>query len=196
MSFELIPLALTFREHILKNITMKKIFLILFVFSFTNADAQEIIPFKHHHISLTIGHALIPEGSREGKENDMILIPTWGLSYEYLFTEKIGLGLKNDLEISNYIISNENEEELEREIPISTSLVFLYNPVEGLGFFAGPGIEFEKNEDLVIFTIGVSYEASFNDIWDVSPEIAYENKGGHTSVLSVGLSVGIRLGKK
>jgi hypothetical protein len=159
------------------------------------AQEQENESFKHHHLTLTIGHSHIPSGTNIDGEQKMILIPTWGFAYEYLFTEHIGLGLKNELEVSNYIITNEEGTELERENPFSSSIVFLYNPIKGLGFFIGPGIELEKEENFFIFTAGVSYEIELPGDWDLAPELGYELKGGHTGAISFGLSVGKRLGK-
>lgn len=151
--------------------------------------------FKHHHITVTIGHSHIPSGTEVGESSDFILIPTWGLSYEYIFTKRIALGLKNDLEVSNYIITNNEGTEVERENPFSSSLIFSYNPIEGLGIFTGPGIEFEKEENYFIYTLGLSYEIEFGNAWDLSPELAYELKGGHTGAISIGLSVGKKFGK-
>ncbi len=64
------------------------------------AQEEEEKPFKHNRLSLTLGNALIPSASHFSSGNNNILIPTWGFSYEYLFSEKFGLGLKNDIEIS------------------------------------------------------------------------------------------------
>lgn len=156
-------------------------------------DTDEAL--KHHHITVTIGHSHIPSGTGVDNRSDLIMIPTWGLSYEYIFTERIALGLKSDLEVSNYIITDQDGTEVERENPFSTSLILSYNPIKGLGIFTGPGVEFEKEENYFIYTIGLSYEIEFGNNWDLSPELAYESKGGHTGAISIGLSVGKKFGK-
>jgi len=159
------------------------------------AQEQDEEKIKHHHLVVTIAHSrlFIQEDAISG--NNSLLIPTWGFNYEYLFTKKIGLGLKNDLEIAEYAIFNNEGVEVERENPFSSSIIFLYNPIEGLGFFIGPGIEFEREENFYIFNIGVSYEVEFGKYWDLAPEFSYESKGGHTGAISLGLSVGKRFGK-
>jgi hypothetical protein len=161
-----------------------------------NAQESEDESIKHHHLTLTIGHSHIPSGTHIDGEQKMILIPTWGFSYEFLFTEHVGLGLKNDIEVSNYIITNEEGSEVERENPFSSSIVFLYNPIKGLGFFIGPGVELEKEENYFIFTVGISYEVELPGDWDIAPELGYESKGGHTGAISFGLSIGKKFGKK
>jgi hypothetical protein len=161
------------------------------------AVAQEVNKesIKHHHIVFTIGHSHIPSSVSAVSDKKMVLIPTWGFAYEYLFTKHIGLGWKNEIEVSNYIITNNEGNEVERENPFSTSIVFLYNPIEGLGFFIGPGVELEKEENFFIFSIGVSYEIEFADTWDLAPELTYESKGGHTGAITFGLSIGKRFGR-
>lgn len=148
---------------------------------------------KHNHFVVTMGNSLIP-AIEEGGEN-MILIPTWGLSYEYLFTEHFGIGWKNELEFSNYVIEDDEGNEVEREYPLASSIILIYNPIKGLGFFAGPGIEFENGENYYLISLGVSYEWELPKYFDISPELSFELKNGHTGAISFGLSIGYRFGK-
>ena len=150
---------------------------------------------RHHHLVLTLGQAHIPSAENVDESASLVLIPTWGFSYEYLFNRKFGLGLKGDLEVSNYIVTDDEGREIERENPFSLSLVGIYNPIKGFGLFIGPGIEYEKDENFFIAVVGVSYEAEFGDRWDFSPEISYELKEGHTGAISIGFSIGMRVGK-
>jgi hypothetical protein len=85
---------------------------------------------------------------------------------------------------------------VERENPYSISIVFLYNPIKGIGFFIGPGIELEKEENFFIFNVGVSYEFELPGDWDIAPELGFELKGGHTGAITFGLSVGKKFGRK
>ena len=171
------------------------IFCLVFI-SFSTASAQSEAEegLRHHHLVLTLGHAHIPSADDIGDSGSLVLIPTWGFSYEYLFNRKFGLGLKGDLEVSNYIVTNNEGREIERENPFSLSLVAIYNPIKGFGLFIGPGIEYEKDENFFIAVVGVSYEAEFGDRWDFSPELSYELKEGHTGAISIGFSIGMRVG--
>lgn len=125
-----------------------------------------------------------------------MLTPTLGIAYEYLVNEKFGVGLKNDLEISTYVLTKDDGTELDREFPFSSTLIIRYNPIQGLGFYLGPGIEFEKNENLWLINMGASYEMTFYEYYDVSPELGYELKNGEAGVFTYGISLGARLGKK
>jgi hypothetical protein len=160
-----------------------------------HAYAQEPEPFKHHQIVATIGHALIPSSEEKSSTTQFIAVPTWGLSYEYDFNDRIGLGVKSDIELSNYRIEDNEEQKLIREYPISVLGMFKVNPVEGLGVYVAGGVEFDSNKNLSVINFGFTYDVDFLEGWVLSPEIGYELKGGHTSIFTVGLSVAFRFGK-
>ena len=157
--------------------------------------AQESEPFRHHQIIITIGHAAIPSSEEEGSSSEFIAVPTWGLSYEYDFNETFGLGLKSDIELSNYQIRDNEKEIIIRDYPVSLVAIFKVNPISGIGIWVGGGIEFASEENLSVFNTGLTYDIDFLERWILSPEIGYELKGGHTSVFTIGLSVGLRFGK-
>lgn len=161
----------------------------------TNLSAQESEPFKHHQIVFTIGHAGLPTVDKVSGKTELIAIPTYGLSYEYDFNKRFGIGIKSDIELSNYQIKTNDDVVILRDYPISGTLIGKFNPIEGLGLYVGAGVEFSEEDPLSVFNVGMTYDVDFNRIWILSPEIGYELKGGHTSVFSVGLSVGVRLGK-
>jgi len=158
--------------------------------------SQESTPFRHHQIIATIGHAAIPSSEEEGASNEYIAVPTWGLTYEYDFNETIGIGLKSDIELSNYQISDNQKEILIRDYPISLVAIVKVIPVASFGIYAGGGIELASEENLPVFDVGCTYDIDFSGRWILSPEIGYELKGGHTSIFTIGLSIGFRFGKK
>ena len=148
---------------------------------------------KRHRIGLAMGHSHIPTATEIEGENSVALVPSWGLSYTYRFSERFSIGLKSDLEISKYTIEDSEGEELDRENPFSLALSIEYKFYKGLGAFIAPGIEFEDSEDLFISLIGVFYEVEINETWDLTPELIYELKGGHTGAVIFGLGVGLNL---
>lgn len=150
---------------------------------------------KHHHFVISIGQSGIPTVDELDVTNNFSIVPTWGFNYEFLFNKHLGLGLKNDIELSKYVIEGNDEAKIERETPISSSIIILYNPIEGLGVFFGPGIEFEPEENFYILSFGISYEWELPKYFDISPEISYELKNGHTGAISFALAVGYRIGK-
>lgn len=177
----------------MKNIK-RLFFIVVFIIPFQIiAQDEDDGHIKHHHFVVTMGNSLIPAIEEEG--NNLILVPTWGISYEYLFNKHVGIGWKNELEFSNYVLEDESGNKITREFPLASSIIFIYNPIEGLGLFVGPGIEFEKEENFYILTIGISYEWELPKYFDISPEFSYELKNGHTGAFSFGLGIGYRVGK-
>lgn len=160
-----------------------------------NLNAQESESFKHHQVVVTIGHASLPTHEEGEGSKEYLAVPTWGLSYEFDFNKRIGLGVKSDIELSNYLLKDKEDQVLVRNYPVSVILIGKYNPIEGLGMYVGGGAELSNEEKLSIFSVGLTYDVDFKKVWILSPELGYELKGGHTNVFTIGLSVGLRMGK-
>lgn len=156
------------------------------------SNAQDDIEEEHmkrNNVVLTIGHALIPTGVEPGDSKKLATVPTWGISYEYRFSHFFLLGLKSELEMSNYTITNDEGTELEREYPISLTLYGDFRILKGWYIYAGPGIEFERDENLYTGTLGTFYEFELSGDWELVPELSLTLKGGHTVAYAIGLGV-------
>ena len=163
---------------------------VLVQFPLYGQDESDNEPFRRHRLSLAMGHSHIPSAVQGDGGKKQVMIPSWGLGYQYKVNKQLSIGLKSDFEFSNYVIKDENERELERENPISLSLAVEYKVYKGLGFSLAPGMEFEKEENLFIVTFGALYEFEFNERWDFTPELLYELKGGHTGALIFAFGIG------
>lgn len=157
--------------------------------SFAQADKDGEEPLKHHNIVLTMGHSLIPTAEDDAEDSDPITIPSWGLSYEYRFSHRFLLGLKGEVEISNYVIYNDKGEGLNREYPFALILYADIRIVKDLYIYVGPGIEFSKDENLIVGTIGLFYEFEIPGGWAIVPEMSFEQKGGHAWAYAIGLGI-------
>ena len=146
-------------------------------------ESEENEEFRRHRFSVGIGHAHIPSELEGENSEKRVMIPSWGLSYSFSVSERFSMGLKSDFEFANYIIEGDDNQELERKNPISLILSFEYKIYKGLSLLAGPGVEFEKNENLSIFIFGAAYEIEIGDRWDVFPELIYELKGVNTGAI-------------
>lgn len=168
------------------------LFTILILTIITESLAQsdnEEESIKRNNIVLTIGHALIPTGEEPGDSKNLTTVPTWALSYEYRFSPVFILGLKSELEMSNYIIVDDEGTKLERDYPISLTLYAGFTILKGWCLYAGPGIEFERDENLYTATVGTLYEFELPGDWSLVPEMSYTLKGGHTGAYAIGLGV-------
>ena len=163
-----------------------------------NAQSHDILhnnghEFKKLRIAVNLGHAYIPTASVA--DNKFLIIPVWGLDFQYWFNEKWGVALKNDIEIAKYTINDKDDpsDDLERINPLIISLPVLFSPWDnGLTFMLGPGIELEGHKNFSIFRFGLGYEFEFGKHWDFAPEFVYDIKDGHINSLTIAIGVGKR----
>jgi hypothetical protein len=181
----------------MQNIKATLFLLVSFLFFMTSAYAQHLdskAVTEHHDDSFSphfraailIGHTLItPENV-----NTRLFVPSWGLDLEYWPTHKFGVGLHSDIELQDFVVLDEDQEEIERKEPFIITLDGLYRPWKGLVLMGGPGIEIEKNETFNLFRIGVEYEVKVSHIWDLFPTFFYDHRLDGYSTISIGLGVG------
>lgn len=149
---------------------------------------------KHFRAAFNLAHAYIPSATISDKK--FAIIPVIGLDLQYWFNKKWAIGLKNDLEIANYIVENSenNEKNIARETPIIISLPVYFSPWRnnGVVFFAGAGIELEQHQNFSVFRFGVGYDLHLGRNWDFAPEIVYDLKNGHINSFTMAFVVGKR----
>ena len=165
------------------------------VFAQETHDPEKIHQFKRFRISLSIGHCYIPRAEFTNDEQGIVL-PTWGLDLQYWFSEKVGIGLKNDIENAVYRVryKSSSSDELLRERPVIISLPIFVKPWnKEFNFFIGPGVELEESANLFVVRIGVSYEYELGQHWDFAPEIIYDLKGSSINAFTICVGVGRRL---
>lgn len=183
---------------VLNMLTRPLLFLILFLLMGIVSYGQEHHNETHHEfknfrIAAAIGHAYIPDAKTASDQ--FVMIPTFGLEFQYWFSHKWGLGLKSDLEIANYVIQDSNGNvDYVRENPVIMALPVLFSPWEnrGFNFILGPGVEFEGHENFFVFRAGFGSEFEVGNHWDFAPEIIYDLKNGHINSLTIAIGIGKR----
>ncbi|MER2999167.1 hypothetical protein [Pontibacter populi] len=153
------------------------------------ADTEEH-KFKHFRVSAMLYHTYIGTETVEGKE--LLIVPSVGLDLEYWFNEKWGIGSHNDLEHTSFIVKHGDTDILERESPVLLTVDALWRPWKGLVLLAGPGVELEKQENLLVFRGGVEYEIEIGKHWDVAPTIFYDSRIDAYDSFSIGIGIGKR----
>lgn len=140
-------------------------------------EANEAVNRPHHRITIVMENVHLPkELAYEGTKKNLIL-PAWGIDYDYWFNGKWGIGLHNDLIIQEYKVEEkEGNTELIRNHPWAVSLVGLFKATEHWGFVGGIGREFEKNESINLFELGLEYGFELPKDWELSLNLKYENK--------------------
>jgi hypothetical protein len=149
--------------------------------------------FKNFRLAVNLGHGYIPSATTA--DNKFVVLPVWGLDFQYWFNHNWGIALKNDVEIANYFIevTSNNSENIERNNPVIISLPLLFSPWNNhLTFLIGPGVEFDSGHNFSVFRFGVSYEFELPGHWDFAPELVYDLKDGHINALTIAIGIGKR----
>jgi hypothetical protein len=144
----------------------------------------------HMRVSAVIYHTYIGTRTSEGK--DMLIVPSLGLDVEYWFSEKWGIGSHNDLELISFEVERGESLTLEREAPLLLTVDALWKPWKGLVLLAGPGVEFEREENLFVVRGGLEYELELGSHWDVAPTVFYDSRKDAYDTFSVGIGIGKR----
>jgi hypothetical protein len=147
---------------------------------------------SHHSISLMIGHTHIPKGVNGINRDEALIIPSWGLNYDFHLNEKWAIGWHNDMEISTYVIEEADGDVYERERPIITAIVGIFKPGKKVGLLAGFGREFEKHRNFWVFRAGVEVEIEINESWELIPSFIYDQKEAVYYSWAIGLAVARR----
>lgn len=106
-----------------------------------------------HHVSIFTGGTAVFDDDHTGL--------TYGVDYEYVLSPRFGIGAiveraEGDVDATSVIALI--------DIHISERLVFQ----------AGPGIEFENDDEIVIGRIGAYYEFHLSDNITISPSLGYD----------------------
>lgn len=182
------------RIHISGSISIKWLIWLFFILPFTSFgqdhEGEEFN--KHNRVSIVMGHTHIPKGVPSVANGGSIIVPSWGLNYEYWFSQKWALGMHNDMEIATYIIEDNTGGTIERSRPIIVSLLGIYNPWKGLEFLAGFGREFEKHHNFWVYRFGIEYELGIGHHWDIAPALTFDIKENLYDSWTLGLVIGKR----
>ena len=155
-------------------------------------EHEEHHEFKPWRIGMGIGQSYLPSGDHTSDKVKILVIPTIGLDFQYWFNQRFGLALKNEVEIISYVIDADEGNEIEREYPIISVLVAIYNLEKGPSFYLGGGIEYEKHQNFFIAKAGIEYELEIGRHWDVTPEFYYFNKDFDFGGIGLSITFGKR----
>ena len=129
-----------------------------------------------HKITLVMAYSLITNNVDEGT-NAILVVPTFGLNYDFLFHPKWGVGLHSDIILQQFKVEkHEGNEELIRENPVAVCLVGLFKPAPKLSLLAGYGVEIETHENLQIIRIGAEYGIHLPKNWELGLMLEYDIK--------------------
>jgi hypothetical protein len=140
-----------------------------------------------HLISASLGYTFIPKADGlEASEAGGFFVPSIGLDYFYILSHKWEFGIMVDVELDHYLII---DKELERENAIITALVSSYKPNPNWNLIGGLGMEFERNENLVVLRLGVERPIKLGNNWILGPSFLFDFKEEYDT-WSLALAIG------
>ncbi|HPJ54136.1 MAG TPA: hypothetical protein PLF80_14485 [Flavobacteriales bacterium] len=137
-------------------------------------EAQEAGEEGRHELSVLIAHGHVGQGLNAEGGRRWLVLPAWGLNYNYWLNERWALGLHTDLINENFVVEEFDEEVLERERPIAPALMATYRPHEHWSFLLGAGMEFAPGDDLTLIRGGAEYTVHLGGTWETCASLAYD----------------------
>jgi len=142
--------------------------------SIGNTTLEHEAPF--HKLSLVMANSLINNNVEENS-NTLLLVPTFGVNYDYFFYKKWGIGLHNDILLQQYKVErHDNNEELLRENPVAVCAMLSFKPHHRWTLFGGYGVELEKHENISLYRFGIEFGVPLKDHWELGFNAEYDHK--------------------
>ncbi len=169
--------------------------IVIFLSSANLARGQQVHSSKmapvilHYEIDGFIGNTHVPEGGQRDTDGTLIL-PNIGLNFKYWIDDKFAIGWYNNIVARTFVVNSDSHQDLDREYPFITSFVGIFKPWKNLSFFAGPGVEIEKNQSLFVIRLGIDYAFSLSNDWYISPRFIFDHLGGDIEAYTIGVSIG------
>lgn len=123
--------------------------------------------------AIMMANSHVPHATEGGKE--VVIIPTWGLDVDYFFHPRWSVAVQADIKLQSFEIEDE-QALLKRTNPIATAFVIHYHAIRHWSFYAGPGYEFERHQNLFLWKAGTEYGFEITENFEIALNLMYENK--------------------
>jgi hypothetical protein len=136
-------------------------------------SAENQVHRKQIRAAILMANSHVPN-SFEG-DKKVFLLPTWGLDVDYFFHRRWSVAFQGDIKVQSFEVEKD-ELILERSYPVAFAGVVHYHALRHWSFFAGPGYELEKSENLFLIKIGTEYSFEVAEDFEIAINLAYESK--------------------
>jgi hypothetical protein len=147
-----------------------------------------------HEVAFLLAHTAVSQGINVNGDRTWLMLPSWGLNYNFWLSSKWAIGLHTDLISETYLVTenhNEGEEEpvVERTRPIAPAVMATYRPHEHLAFTLGAGQEFAQEGNLPLARAGVEYTIHLGGPWETSGSFAYDFRFNAYDSYTLGIGI-------
>lgn len=143
--------------------------------------------------AVMMANAHVPEATNDGRQ--VVIIPAWGVDLDYFFHRRWSVAFQGDIKLQRFEVEEEGVR-LERSYPVSLAAVVHYHALRHWSFYAGPGYEFEKNENLFLFKLGTEYSFEISEDFEIALNLIYENKEEVYDAWTFGIAFNKKLWEK
>ena len=143
-----------------------------------------------HRLTIITGNAFI-NNSFSSETDNVLIVPAFGLNYDYFINAKWGLGVHSDILLQQFKIEkHDDHEEVVRENPIAICGMLLFKPHHRWTLVAGYGVEVEKHENFQLIRIGGEYGIELPKNWELgfSLEFDFKSNAYNSLLFGVGFS--------
>ncbi len=186
----------------MKTLVFKKNFLVCFfmltcgLLKAQHAATEEKESLKNsHQLTLALGHTLVAEGVQGGKKQ-WLPLASWSLNYAYWISDRWAIGLENDWVLESFIIEDPEGELIERKNPISVVPVGIYKPGKHWSYIGGVGVEFAKEQNIMLTRIGIEYGVHLPKHWEVGVSVLWDGKWNYYNSWGLAFTVSKLWSKK
>ena len=177
-----------------KSIHLPLCMLLLLAAGVTLAQEKEEEEFKPKiRGAIMMANSHVPK-SYEG-DKKVAIIPTWGVDVDYFFHPRWSVAIQSDIKLQDFEVKVEDKE-LERNMPVALVGVLHYHALRHWSFFAGPGIELEKNENFFLVRAGTEYSFEISENFEIALNLIYENKDEVYDTWTFGIAFNKKLWQK
>jgi hypothetical protein len=142
-----------------------------------------------HYVTGVFGFSFIPKAIESDKLNDILIVPTIGLNYDYHLNHRWSLGAHIDVILQQYEVErHDGDLFLERAFPVSANLVGGYHFIPQWMILAGGGMEFERDESFTMATLGIDYAFDIHEKWDTNVNAIFDYRFNAYSSFLIGIS--------
>ncbi|MCV9385859.1 hypothetical protein [Reichenbachiella ulvae] len=160
---------------------MKRIWLVLF-FSllYSQLWAQEESgsseEFHRHKVMIVLGHTHVANGFNSKGDKAWIVLPSWGLDYDFRLNANWSIGLHSEMVIESFEYESENQIKLDRTRPVALVVVGSRKIGKHLTILAGGGTELAPEENLTLIRVGADYSWELINNWELAVNVMTDFK--------------------
>ena len=144
-----------------------------------------------HSIGLVISHAHSFQGIDGMGGRQVIVLPMWGLDYNYRLNAQWALGLHVDVIVESFAVERVGSEDeiLERTYPVAPALMGFYkwNAHWQVGF--GGGFEWSEEESLALNRVALEYGLPIREKLELVGVLQYDWRWDAYDTWSLGIGV-------